>query len=85
LDRGLTKIDNLGRIALPPEICCKLSWCEEDELNIDVVFNSIVLTRAIPSCVFCNTAMDLARIGSYYVCESCRIRLSKAKSGDCLY
>jgi len=72
-------------VLLPLEVCQQIGLEPKDELNISIVSNSIVLTKAVRACVFCDTAVELVKIGQYYVCENCHKRLAKAKSGDCLY
>lgn len=79
------KIDKNYRIKIPLEIIEKLKIKRDDMLDIQLVNREIILTKSIPACIFCDSAVDLVRKGDTYICIDCIQELSKAKTNDQFY
>ena len=62
-----------------------LDMKDHDQLDIILHNGELRIKKSIPGCIFCNSAIDLVKIGDYAVCEQCITRLSSANKGDCLY
>ena len=65
------KIDELGRIVIPIELRKFLDIKENDSLGISLNNNSILIKKAEPSCVFCNSNTDLKSFYGKDICKNC--------------
>ena len=65
------KVDELGRIVLPIEMRRTLDIAEKDALEIYVEGSSVILKKYKPSCIFCDTAKDVAEFKGKNVCPKC--------------
>lgn len=65
------KIDELGRIVLPIELRKILDINERDSLEIYLTDGGIFLRKEKPSCVFCNSTVDLKSFYSKNICKNC--------------
>ena len=65
------KVDELGRIVLPIEMRRTLDIAEKDALEIYVEGSSVILKKYKPSCIFCDTAMDVSEFKGKNVCPKC--------------
>lgn len=65
------KIDELGRIVLPIELRKILDINEKDSLEIYLTDGGIFLRKEKPSCVFCNSTVDLKWFYSKNICKNC--------------
>lgn len=65
------KVDELGRIVLPIELRRTLDIAEKDPLEIYVDQDSIILRKYQPTCIFCNSAVDVVMFKSKNVCRKC--------------
>lgn len=81
----IRKVDELGRIVLPMEYRKALNIKERDEVDLILESDKITIQKPVLGCHFCNSTVDLVRIGNEYVCKSCIQRLYEAKDGDILY
>lgn len=75
------RIDELGRIVLPIELRRTLDIKERDSLEIFVEDSTVVLKKYRPTCLFCDSARDLAVFRDKNICAKCLRELQKA-SGD---
>lgn len=80
----LRRIDELGRIVLPAEMREQLHIAEKDFLEVIVHGNSLVLSKAADSCIFCKSTNNLAKLNNIPICETCRQRLAEMQTGDTL-
>lgn len=71
------KIDRLGRIVIPKEICKTLDIKENTPLEIFTEDNIIMLRKYQPSCIFCQNARDVTTYKGYNICPSCLKELSE--------
>ena len=65
------KVDELGRIVLPIEMRRTLDIAEKDALEIYVDGSSVILKKYKPSCIFCDSAKDVAAFKGKNVCQKC--------------
>ena len=54
------RIDELGRIVLPIELRRTLDIGERETMEIFVEGSSVVLKKYRPTCIFCDSAKDIA-------------------------
>jgi bifunctional DNA-binding transcriptional regulator/antitoxin component of YhaV-PrlF toxin-antitoxin module len=78
-------IEKERKITIPSEYAESLRLYEGDEVDIYKLENTLVIKRRTPSCVFCNAAGNLVRMGRLYACRCCIERLNNAKIGDYLF
>lgn len=81
----IVKIENDNQIKIPSELLKELKIKKDGLLHIDVINNKIILTKQIPECIFCNSAVDLIRKSDKYICIDCIQELSKSNINDFLY
>ena len=58
---------------------------ERDEVDLVLESDKITIQKPVSGCHFCNSAVNLVRIGNEYVCKACIQRLHEAKAGEVLY
>lgn len=80
------KIDELGRVVLPIEFRKEIGLDENNStICLELHNGKIIISKAVPSCVFCNVAVELVKISGKCVCINCISRLKDTKVGDMLY
>ncbi len=67
----IRKIDELGRVVIPIEIRKILDIKERDSLGISLEEGGIFIKKEEPSCVFCNSNINLQSFRSKNVCKDC--------------
>ena len=72
----IRKIDHLGRIVIPKEICRTLQIEPGTPLDISLEGKRIIVSRYEESCVFCDGDEGLTRYCDRLVCAKCREKLS---------
>ena len=65
------RIDELGRIVLPIELRRTLDIGERETMEIFVEGSSVVLKKYRPTCIFCDSARDIAIFKGKNICTSC--------------
>lgn len=65
------RIDRLGRIVIPKEICKTLNIKENDPLEIFTEDNKILLRKYQPCCIFCGNARDVTTYKEQNICPAC--------------
>ncbi len=66
------KLDELGRIVIPSDFRKKLDVKTGDRLRVELVDNTLILQKSIPTCVLCGKAEDLNyESHNKYICEDC--------------
>ncbi|MED4731725.1 AbrB/MazE/SpoVT family DNA-binding domain-containing protein [Aneurinibacillus migulanus] len=65
------RLDELGRIVLPRELRHTLGIVEKDGLEIFVDREGIVLRKYQPTCIFCNSVLDVTEYKGKKICASC--------------
>jgi len=73
------RVDELGRVVLPIEVRKKLGIQEKDAVDVQVRGNEIVLTKSLPTCIFCQALENLTVFGNYSVCSDCIAQLNEKK------
>ena len=72
------RVDELGRIVLPIELRRTLDIKERDSLEIFVEGASVVLKKYRPTCIFCDSARDIALFKGKNICPKCLKELREA-------
>ena len=72
------RVDELGRIVLPIELRRTLDIKERDSLEIFVEGASVVLKKYRPTCIFCDSARDIALFKGKNICPKCLKELRDA-------
>ena len=72
------RIDELGRIVLPIELRRTLDIGERETMEIFVEGSSVVLKKYRPTCIFCDSARDIAIFKGKNVCPKCLSELKSA-------
>ena len=67
----LRRVAELGRLVLPIERRRTMDIAEKDMLEIFVEDSSIVLKKYVNTCIFCNSAEDIAVFRGKNVCPQC--------------
>ena len=65
------RIDELGRIVLPAELRRTLNIGERETMEIFVEGSSVVLKKYRPTCIFCDSAKDIALFKGTDICPKC--------------
>lgn len=65
------RLDKLGRIVLPKEICRVFNIETKDFLEIYVEDEKIILQKYNPSCIFCKSDVNVTEFKDKYICEAC--------------
>jgi len=77
---GITrKVDELGRVVLPIELRKQLGWEARDALNIQHDGDRIILSKANPSCIFCDSEDEavLNKFKNKDICVNCHGEIRK--------
>ena len=77
------KIDELGRIVLPIEIRQALEIKEKDPLEIFFKDDGIFIKKNIPSCIFCNSNIELKSFSEKNICNNCINKLKENYLDEC--
>lgn len=72
------RIDELGRIVLPIELRRTLDIGERETMEIFVEGSSVVLKKYRPTCIFCDSAKDIAIFKGKNICPKCLSELKRA-------
>lgn len=77
------KVDPVGRVVLPKEICKKLNIAPKDALEIFVEGTKIMLCKYEPAraCIFCGEVQDTVSFEGKLVCQKCIKSISKLLEG----
>ncbi|MDR2558426.1 MAG: hypothetical protein LBC86_02635 [Oscillospiraceae bacterium] len=83
----IRKIEEAGKFFIPEDYMRELMWYEGDNIEVFMDFRNseLVLKKLTPSCIFCDSAGRLVRIGRVCACRRCIERLHIAADGDFLY
>ena len=71
------KVDELGRIVLPIEMRRTLNIEEKDSLEIYVEGDSVILRKYQPTCIFCESTINLVSFNGKNVCPECIRKLNE--------
>jgi transcriptional pleiotropic regulator of transition state genes len=81
----IIKLEEAGTLFIPESYIQELRWRENDNIGVVLKNNELVLKKLTPSCVFCDAAGRLVKIGKFCVCRICIENLHNAKDGGFLY
>ncbi len=65
------KIDHLGRIVVPKEMCRTLHIAQGDPLEISLEGKRIVITKHEVGCIFCDAHDGLTDYSGKLICRNC--------------
>ena len=65
------KIDELGRIVVPIELRKILDIKERDSLVISLTDEGIFIKKEKPSCIFCDSTINLKSFYNKNICKNC--------------
>lgn len=65
------RVDTVGRIVIPKEICTKLGIEAKDALEIFVEDTRIILGKYEPACIFCKEVHGTIVYKKKLICEKC--------------
>ncbi len=72
----IRKIDHLGRIVIPKEMCRTLHISSGDALEFSLEGKKVVITKHETGCVFCDSTDGLTAHNGKFVCAKCRDALA---------
>ncbi len=73
-------VDKMGRVVIPQEIRSQLNIeSGVDSLEIYMDGDKIVLQKYRPTCVFCDSFINIINYSGYNVCEDCINKLEELK------
>lgn len=75
----------MGNIYLSDEFRKLLGLAADDEMDITLHNGEMIIKKSIPGCIFCNSTLNLIKMGEYSVCNQCVAKLSSSRIGDTLY
>jgi transcriptional pleiotropic regulator of transition state genes len=64
-------VDELGRIVIPSDMRRNLHINTRDEIAITRENDKIIVTKHVPTCVFCGTAENLYKFKKDHLCSAC--------------
>jgi AbrB family transcriptional regulator, transcriptional pleiotropic regulator of transition state genes len=67
----LRKLDQLGRIVIPKELCKTLSIEPKDSIEFFTNGDTIVLKKYVPGCLFCGSMKDITKFKEKNLCSEC--------------
>lgn len=73
------EVDSLGRFVIPIKYRRKMNIKAGDELDVIFQQETLILKKANPTCVFCNSTDDLTSFEEKMVCCHC---IEKIKKGS---
>ena len=78
---GMTRrVDKMGRVVIPKEIRAQLNIKNNvDSFEISVQGDKVILQKYHPTCIFCDSIMDVVEFGDYIVCKNCIEKLNELK------
>ncbi len=69
------KIDHLGRIVIPKEMCRILHISSKDPIEITLEGKRIILNKHEVGCIFCDAHDGLTNYGDKLICRRCLAEL----------
>lgn len=70
------KIDDLGRVVVPKDIRKALGINNGEEVRFEVIDDTVIIRKAVSTCVFCGSEDKLTEIKDKHVCKNCIEQLS---------
>lgn len=69
------EVDKLGRFVIPIKYRRKLNIESGDELDVRLQKDTLIIKKAYPACIFCETKEDLLLFEEKMVCSACLKKL----------
>ncbi len=71
----IRRIDHLGRIVIPKEMCRTLHITSGDSLEISLEGKKIVVTKHELGCIFCDSPEGITQYNGKLICKKCLEKL----------
>ncbi len=71
------ELDSLGRFVIPVKYRRKMNIQAGDELDIRLQKDTLMIKKAYPSCIFCESENDLISLEEKMICCDCIQRINK--------
>lgn len=76
----IRKIDHVGRLVLPPDICASLHIERgKDSIELLIEDDTILLRKYAPACAFCGSFDGLTEFGNLKICAECIDKIAALK------
>lgn len=78
----IRQVDKMGRVVIPKEIRAQLKIEDNvDSFEIFMENDMVILKKYHPTCLFCNSLVDVVNFENHLVCKSCIEKLNQLKEG----
>ena len=72
-------VDRMGRVVIPKEIRTQLKIENDvDSFEIYMDGDRVILQKYHPTCIFCDSLMDVIGYQGYSICKNCVAKLNEA-------
>lgn len=71
------EVDSLGRFVIPVKYRRKMDINAGDEIDVLFQKGTLVLKKAYPTCIFCDSEEDLTVFEERVVCKNCIAKIQK--------
>ncbi len=71
------ELDSLGRFVIPVKYRRKMNIQAGDELDVSLQMNTLMIKKAYPTCIFCETEDDLISLEEKMICRDCIKKINK--------
>ena len=71
------EVDSLGRFVIPVKYRRKMNINAGDEIDVLFQKGTLVLKKAYPTCIFCDSEEELNPFEERMICKNCMERLKK--------
>ena len=79
-DKVVRKLDEIGRIMIPPDYRRRLNWSPNTDITIVFEDGKLLLQTVQPLCLMCgNNSHDLLQHNGKYICNDCLNELNQKK------
>lgn len=73
----IKNVNNVGRVVIPLEFRTKFKLHENDLVEMFSTYDSIILRKYKPNCIFCGATKKLVSYNDKLVCTKCAEQLKK--------
>ena len=74
------EVDSLGRFVIPVKYRRKMNINAGDEIDVLFQKGTLVLKKAYPTCIFCDSEEELTSFEERKVCKNCIEKIKKGLS-----
>ena len=77
------EVDSLGRFVIPVKYRRKMNLNRGDEIDVMYQKGTLVLKKAYPACIFCDSEEELSHFAERMICRACMEKIKN--QADVLY